>query len=141
MKALGLALAALLALAIPSFSYAQTPGYVSPWTYAPPTGGLLNTTTAVTITPAKGTYNANYLSGGECYVEPLTNATELVIRDGAGGTVLWRMKIPTGGWPNPVDINILPAIRATPNNLLEMATLTASGTGAVYCNWRGSVGG
>jgi hypothetical protein len=69
--------------------------------------------------------------------EALGAATELAIRDGAAGTVLWREKIGTPGVPQGVSINFQTPLRGTANTLLEVVTLTASGTGAVYFNAQG----
>ena len=70
--------------------------------------------------------------------EALTNATELAIRDGANGTVLWRTKIGTGGLPL-ANIKFDDPLRGTANTLLEVVTLTASGAGAVYFNAQGYI--
>jgi hypothetical protein len=79
------------------------------WNYAAATAGILNTTTAVTIKAAAG----------------------------VGGTVLWREKVGTAGAPQGVSINFQTPLRGTANTLLEVVTLTASGTGAVYFNAQG----
>lgn len=105
------------------------------WSYSPPTGGYLNSTTAVAIKGAAGAGISNYITGGECWSEPLTNATEITILD--GGTVVWRMKVPTAGWTVAVDINFVPYIKGTANTALLFQGLTASGAGAIYCDWRG----
>jgi hypothetical protein len=68
--------------------------------------------------------------------EALTTATELAIRDGAAGTVIWRTKIPTGGLPT-TTFDFTTPIRGTAATLLEVVTLTASGAGAVYVNAQG----
>ena len=68
--------------------------------------------------------------------EALTNATELAIRDGAGGTAIYRTKIPTDGLAS-MSITFPQPIRGTANTLLEVVTLTASGAGAVYFNAQG----
>ena len=108
------------------------------WTYTPPTGGLLNTTTAVTVMAAQGAGIRTYITGGECMAEPLGAATELVLLDGA--TVIERLKITTAGWPTPVSFQFISPLRGTANTALTMQTLTASVTGAVYCNWKGYTG-
>jgi hypothetical protein len=69
--------------------------------------------------------------------EALGTASEVAIRDGAAGTVLWRQKIGTGGQTNGLAINFQTPLRGTANTLLEVVTLTASGTGAVYFNAQG----
>lgn len=113
------------------------PLFGTPWKFAAASGGILNTTVAVTLVAAAGAGLSNYLLSLQINAEVLGTATEVAIRDGAGGTVLWRTKIGTGG---QALANIIPAmpIKGTANTLLEVVTLTASGTGAVYVNAQGS---
>jgi hypothetical protein len=108
------------------------------WKYVPPTGGLTNSTTGITIKAAAGAGVSNTIMGGECYSDALGTATEIELRDGASGTALWRSKISTAGWPTMVDINFNPPIKGTANTLIEFAEVTANGTGSIYCNWRGA---
>lgn len=113
--------------------------YASPdtsWSYAAAAGGILNTTTAVTIKAAGAALVRNHITSIQVQSEALTNATELAIRDGAGGTVLWRIKIPTTGLPG-TTFNFNTPLRGTAATLLEVVTLTASGAGAVYFNAQG----
>jgi hypothetical protein len=105
------------------------------WSYAAANGGIVNTTTAVTI-KANVASLRNYLTTLQVQSAPLTNATELAIRDGAGGTVLWRINIPTTGL-DLKQIKFDDPIKSTANTLLEVVTLTASGAGAVYFNAQG----
>jgi len=108
------------------------------WSYAAAAGGILNTTTAVTVKAAAGASLRNYITNIQVMAEALGAATELVIRDGAAGTVIWRTKIPTGGLPaSQFDFSV--PLKSTANTLLEVATLTASVTGAVYVNLQGFV--
>lgn len=107
------------------------------WNYAAATGGILNTVTAVTIKAAAAAGIRNYITNIQVMSETLTTATELAIRDGAGGTVLWRTRITTGGLPS-VNFDFTGApLRGTAATLLEVVTLTASGAGAVYFNAQG----
>ncbi|MFZ9370249.1 MAG: hypothetical protein ACO25M_00070 [Limnohabitans sp.] len=106
------------------------------WSYAAAAAGILNTTTAVTIKTAAGAGIRNYITSLQVMSEALTNATELAIRDGAAGTVIWRIKIPTGGLPT-TTIHFPSPLKGTANTLLEVVTLTASGAGAVYVNAQG----
>lgn len=106
------------------------------WSYAAFSGGIVNTTTAVTVKAAAGAGLCNYLQSLEIMAEALTNATELAIRDGTGGAVLWRTKIPTAGLPT-TTLRFEPPLKGTANTLLEIITLTASGAGAVYANAQG----
>lgn len=107
------------------------------WGYAPPSGGLSNTTAAVTIKAAGSAGIRNYISAIQIMAEALTAATELVIRDGAGGTVLWRTKIGVGGLTGGASVALPRPIRGSVATLVEMATLTATITGAVYVNVQG----
>lgn len=110
----------------------------SHWSYAAAASGIVNSTTAVTFKAAAGAGVRNYITSIQIMSETLTTATELVIRDGAGGTVLFRTKIPTGGLATS-DIIFSNPLRGTANTLLEVVTLTASGAGAVYFNAQGFV--
>lgn len=111
----------------------------STWSYAAANLGIVNTTTAVTIKTAAGAGIRNYLTSVDIMAEALGTATEVAIRDGAAGTVLWRTKIGTGGLTGGRSIRFHPALRGTANTLLEVVTLTSSGTGAVYVNAQGYV--
>lgn len=106
------------------------------WSYPAAAGGILNSAVAVTIKAAAAAGIRNYITSVQVQAEALTNATELAIRDGAAGTVLWRMKIPTTGQPL-VNIDFPTPLRGTAATLLEVITLTASGAGAVYFNAQG----
>lgn len=106
------------------------------WSYAAAPSGIVNTTTAVTFRAAAGAGLRSYVTGVQIMSEALTNATELAIRDGAGGTVLWRTRIPTGGLPT-MNVVFNNPLKSTANTLLEVVTLSASGAGAVYFNAQG----
>lgn len=109
------------------------------WSYAAAASGIVNTTTAVAFKAAAGSGLKNYITSIQIHAEALTNATELVIRKGAGGTVLWRTKIATSGLLAGRDIVFTNPLRSDANQLLEVCTLTASGAGAVYFNAQGYV--
>lgn len=111
----------------------------SDWSYAAATGGISNTTTAVTMAAAAGASIRNYITGCQVSSDALGAASELVIRDGASGTVLWRLKIGTAGILS-YQINFASPIKSTANTLLEVATLTASVTGGVFINCQGYLG-
>lgn len=106
------------------------------WQYAAAASGIVNTTTAVTIKSAGATSIRNHITGISIMSEALGAATELVIRDGAAGTVLFRTKIPTTGLPT-TSIQFITPLRGSAATLLEVATLTASVTGAIYFNAQG----
>ena len=110
------------------------------WNYAAAASGILNTTTAVTIKAAPAdSLMRNYITDLQVMAEALGTATELAIRDGAGGTVLWRTKIGTGGLTGGLSINFQQPLQGSRNNLLEVVTLSATTTGAVYVNAQGYV--
>lgn len=108
------------------------------WSYAAATSGIVNTTTAVTIKAADATHR-NYVTSIQVMAEALGTATELAIRDGAGGTVLWRTKIGTGGLTTGFSAVFANPLRGSAATLLEVVTLTASTTGAVYFSAQGYV--
>ena len=113
---------------------------VANWNYAAAAAGILNTTTAVTIKAAAGAGIKNYLTTLHVMAEALGAATELAIRDGAGGTVLWRTKITATGIIGGQNFDFMTPIVSSANTLLEVVTLTASVTGAVYVNATGFTG-
>lgn len=107
------------------------------WSYAAAASGIVNTTTAVTVKAAAGAGVKNYVTSLQISAEALGTASEVAIRDGAAGTVLWRTKIGTGGLVAGREIVFASPLVGTANTLLEVVTLTASGTGAVYVNLQG----
>lgn len=110
----------------------------SRWSYAGASGGIVNSTTAVTIAAAAGAGLRNYLSGLQLDAGALGVATEVAIRDGAGGTVLWRGLVGTGGLSS--RISFATPLKGSANTLMEVVTLTASVTGGVYVNAQGFTG-
>lgn len=108
----------------------------SGWSYAAAASGIVNTTTAVTFKAATSGQR-NYINSVQVMAEALGAATELAIRDGAGGTVLWRIKIGTGGLTGGLSFVFEEPLVGTAGTLLEVVTLTASTTGAVYFNAQG----
>lgn len=109
------------------------------WNYAAASSGIVNTTTAVTIKAAPGAAMRNCVTDIQLMAEALGIASEVAIRDGAGGTVLWRIKIGTGGLTGGLSIHFDTPLKGSLGTLLEVVTLTASGTGAVYFNAQGYV--
>lgn len=107
------------------------------WRYAAATGGIVNTTTAVTIAAAV-TGKSNYVNALQIATDTLGNATELAVRDGAGGTVLWRMKLQTTALP-ALGLYFETPLKGTAGNLLEIVTLSAA-TGGVFVNAQGFTG-
>ncbi len=106
------------------------------WVYAAPAGGLVNTT-GVTAKAAAGAGIRNYVSKAQVINSHQTIGTEVVIRDGAAGTVLWR------GWAQftggGAEVEFKPPLRGTANTLIEIAEVTATGTAGVLVNLQGFV--
>ena len=107
------------------------------WVYAAASGGITNTTTAATLVAAQAAGVRNYLTSLQISSDVLGAATEIAIRDGAGGTVLWRGKIGTAGIAGVSTIQFSDPLKSTAATLLEVVTLTASVTGGVYVNAQG----
>ena len=107
----------------------------SRWSYAPAALGIVNTTTAVTIKTAAGAGVRNVVTGIQIFAGTLGAGTEVAIRDGAAGTVLWRGLVGTGG--AAYGVTFPTPLRGTANTLLEVVTLTATVTGGVYVNVQG----
>jgi hypothetical protein len=109
------------------------------WSFAGAAGGIVNTAVAVTIkTGPADTTQRNYLTDLQIAADALGVATELAVRDGAGGTVLWRGKLQTAALI-PTWIGFSQPLQGSPGNLLEVVTLTAV-TGGVYVNAQGYTG-
>ena len=96
------------------------------WVYAAASGGITNTTTAATLVAAQAAGVRNYLTSLQLSSDALGAATEIAIRDGAGGTVLWRGKIGTAGIAGVSTIQFSDPLKSTAATLLEVVTLTAS---------------
>lgn len=105
------------------------------WSYPAAAGGISNTTTAVTMVGAAGAGIRNYLTAIQVSAGALGAASEIAVRDGAGGTVIWRGFLSTAGGNQ--SVNLSSPIKSTANTLLEVVTLTATITGAVYINAQG----
>jgi hypothetical protein len=106
------------------------------WSYGATVGGILNTVTAVTVKAAAAAGVRNYVTGLQISTDALGTATEFAIRDGAGGPVLYRVKIGTTGLAS-YQVNFDTPLRGSAATLLEVVTLTATTTGAVYANLQG----
>lgn len=106
------------------------------WSFAAASGGITNTTTAVTLVAAAGAGIRNYVTGMQISSSTMGAATEIAIRDGASGTVIWRGFANTTA-SNPTAITFPSPLRSTANTLLEFVTLTASISGAIYVNAQG----
>jgi hypothetical protein len=107
------------------------------WSYVAASGGITNTTTAVGLAAGAGSGVRNYITSLQVSSDTLGTATEVVIRDGVGGAVLWRAKIGTAGTTGILNIRFHPPLRGSTNTLLEAACVTATGTGSIYLNVQG----
>jgi len=104
------------------------------WSYAAASGGLVNTT-AVTVKASAGAGVRNYLKSVQVVNGHATVSTEVLIRDGAAGTVLHRgwAQAAGGGFACTFD----PPLRGTAATLLEVVNVTTGS--AVYVNASGYV--
>jgi hypothetical protein len=105
------------------------------WKYAAASGGIVNTTTGVNLALAGGTGVSVYITSMQIRAQALGNATEIVLLDGTAA-VYWRSEIGTAGLPL-TEIVFEDPIKLLSNSTLTFATVTASGTGAVYVNAQG----
>lgn len=110
---------------------------VGQWSYAAAASGIVNSIAAVTIAPAVVGMRS-LVTSLQLSSEALGVATEVAIRNGAGGPVLWRIKIGTAGLAGGMSIIFSDPIKGSVNTLLEFVTLTASLTGGVYMNAQGT---
>lgn len=111
------------------------------WSYSNGATGILsNTTTAVTIKAAAGASVRNYIDSCQINTTAFGTAVPLVIRDGAAGTVLFALQVPTAGFLQPVNILFETPLKGTANTLLEIATTTANTSGTAWVNCQGHTG-
>lgn len=106
----------------------------STWSYAPPTGGLVSTA-GVTAKAAAGASIRNYITSAQVINSHQTVSTEVEIRDGAAGTVLWRGFAQAAG--GGVSATFDPPLRGTANTLVEIAEVTATATNGVLVALQG----
>ena len=103
------------------------------WAYAPPTGGIVNTTD-VAAKAAAGAGLRNYI-----YSAQIKNANavagEFVIKDGA--TVIWRGHL-AANMLNAEELNFKPPLKGTANTAVNIACITTGQQ--VYANLQGGVG-
>ena len=107
------------------------------WVYAAPAGGLVSQT-AVTAKAAAGAGIINYITSIQVINSHATISTEIMVLDGAAGTVLHR------GWAQAAGggyaCNFHPPLRGTENTLVEIDEVTATATTGVLINLQGYVG-
>lgn len=111
------------------------------WTYTSGTTGILsNTTTAVTMKAAAGASIRTFIDSCQIATTAFTTSVPLAIRDGAAGTVIWTVNVPTQGFLTPLTIVFSTPLRSTANTLLEVVTTTANTTGTAMVNCQGHTG-
>jgi hypothetical protein len=106
----------------------------SSWSYAAASGGITNTT-GVTAKAAAGAGIRNYITRVQVINGHASVGTDVQIRDGAAGTVLWRGWAESAGGGAAAVFD--PPLRGTANTLVEVACGT-TGT-ATYFNLQGFV--
>lgn len=102
------------------------------WVYAAASGGIVNTT-GVSAKAAAGAGIRNYVTEAQIVNGHATVSTDVQIRDGASGTVLWRGFAQAAG--GGISAKFDPPLRGTANTLIEVACGT-TGT-ATYFNLQG----
>lgn len=102
------------------------------WNYAAASGGITNTT-GVTAKAAGGAGVRNYITMAQVINGHASVDTDVQIRDGAAGTVLWRGFAKSGG--GGVSAKFDPPLRGTANTLIEIACGTSGS--ATYVNLQG----
>jgi hypothetical protein len=102
------------------------------WQYAAASGGITNTT-GVTARAAGGAGIRNYINSVAVINGHATVSTDVQIRDGAAGTVLWRGFAQAAGGGASVKFD--PPLRGTANTLVEVACGTTGS--ATYFNLQG----
>ncbi len=104
------------------------------WSYAAAAGGLV-TTGGVTAKTAGTGAQRNYITSVQAINSHATISTEVVIRDGASGTTLWRgwAQAAGGGCAARFD----PPLRGTAATLVEIAEITATASTGVLMNVQG----
>lgn len=110
------------------------------WSFAGASGGIVNSTLAVTMKAAAGAGVRNYICTLNVGHDTLGAATELAVRDGAAGTVLFRMKLQTAANEGASEVTFAPCLKGTANTLMEVVTLTATVSGGVFVNASGYTG-
>lgn len=108
------------------------------WRYTSGTSPILsNTTTAVTIKTAGGAGVRNAIDSCQLTTTAFGASVPLAIRDGAGGTVVWALTVPTAGFLQPVTIVFEQPLVGTANTLTEVVTTTANTSGTVTLSCQG----
>ena len=105
------------------------------WRYAPPAGGITNSTADVPVKAAVAAQR-NYVTRLQFGAGvALATATELVVKSGAA-TVLWRMSLPAAVIPGTPIIFDPPLVGAV-NEAINVAAVTLFATGNLTVNAQG----
>jgi len=113
--------------------YSTRPNF---WRYAAPAGGLVNTT-GVTAKAAPPAGSRNCITSIQVMNTHQTTSTEIEVRDGAAGTVLWRGWAQAGGGGAAANLPV--PICGTNTTLIEIAEVTTTATNGVLVNMQGYV--
>ena len=105
------------------------------WSFAVPAGGLVNTT-AEQVVKVGVAARRHYVTGIQIDAAALGGATEVVLLDGAAGTVLFRLGLTTAGLVTPVSLRFETPLRLTAANDVRMKS-TVAVTGGIYLNVQG----
>jgi len=93
------------------------------WTYAAASGGITDTT-GVSFRAAQGNGTVNYLTALQVRNADASVATEVVVTDGDGGTVLWRMDLAANS--PMLAVHFPQPLRASTNTALYVDCVTTS---------------
>lgn len=104
------------------------------WSYAAASGGIVNSSTGVTIKAAAGPGKRNYIQSCQ-FMNAGSGAsgTEVLLEDGASGTVLWR------GWIGTLqsrEATFRQPLPSTANTLFEVKSSSATNV-TLYVNCQG----
>lgn len=106
------------------------------WQFACAAGGIVNTTTGVTVKAAGAASIRNFMTSLTLSADALGAATEVIVYDGTTATVLWRTKIQTAGLASQT-FNFPTPLRGSAATLMGVATVTASVTGGLIFSCSG----
>jgi hypothetical protein len=104
----------------------------APWVFAAPSGGTTNTSAVTMVAATSGV--RNYLSNVQIRTDGIVVACDILVRDGVGGTILARYRLPSGPQSFVYTFNI--PIRTSVNTAM-VYELTGSPGAGVYINAQG----
>lgn len=103
-----------------------------PWSFPAPSGGTTGTTPVSIQTAGVGV--RNYLSGIQIRTDGIVLAGDILIRDGVGGTIMARYRLPSG--PQNFSYSFDTPLRGSVNTALVYELTVSPGAG-VYVNAQG----